>query len=908
MKAQVFHIFSHFELACSFHPYQERALSTLFQRYNTGQRHLLLLAPPGSGKTLIGLACLLHFQVKTLILSPNTTLQHQWIKQFTTHAISFSEEHHINELIGTEAHHSPLILSSTYQQLSSAYRQQDQKQLQILSHYDFIILDECHHVLRKWGEAILHLDNLRKQRNDKIILRLGLTATPPVEVSNKEQDQLSQLLGDVDYEISLPAMIRSGHLAPFQDLVYLVRPSAQESQYIHSAHEALHQIQQDWSHAQPSLSLFAEEWLLQWQYQPDKDLDLYLSCLRYLHNTGLSIPDIAWHPEQEESLNMDDRAVLLGAYATNRWSEQSEAFQRLQHTLDLLGYRFRQGRFWPVEGQVEKVLGLSSSKLNALRTLLKHEYAHQHDALRCLVLTDFALTHAPGQRKALNGIEDPDAGGALRLFRTMCLDTPELKPFLMTGRYVLCSNDLLEDCLSALQATLPEHTFQIEHHDFFAEIQASPAWSGKDYVGCLTQLFSEGKSLCLVGTRGLLGEGWDCPALNTLIDFTRTTTFISVNQIRGRSLRKDPHHPFKVANQWDVVALLPELESGLKDLERWQRKHRHYYGLCDDGLIEKGVGHVHASFTRQDPRELFLSLDQLNDVMLSRSAQRLMAYDQWKVGEPYRDMIQDTLQINPPSLASSDTALFLTSNKTRSHLPTDRLPAISQRVSLLRNLRVQRLQKRLNIFYGAVHMSLWGCLLITPALLLPLIFSSLILGLVTQSTRSWQTDLLTKWAYYHLPIPHHHLLEALGKNLWQACLKLDQPEISKEAYLQQLEEDQWQMLTREDGTLRFVSQASAQRHAQWQIAFQELLAPLQSQRYWLSFVKAEEKEERWFLPVPFLFGRSRERARLLQESLLPVLGETQLHYTKQGVGKTLAAQHQRQRILPVQLQHISIWS
>lgn len=900
------HTLSHFELACDLHPYQELALNTLFQRFHTGQRHLLLLAPPGSGKTLLGLACVLRFQVKTLILSPNTTLQYQWMKQFETHGISFSEEHPVTDVMTPDVDQRPLILSSTYQQLSSAYRQGDQKQLRILSDYDFIILDECHHVLRKWGEAILHLDNVRKERGQSTTIRLGLTATAPVEVSSKEQAQLRQLLGDVDYEISLPAMIRSGHLAPFQDLVYLVRPSAQESLYIHSAHEALHKTQQDWSERQPSLAVFAEEWLLQWQYQPDKDLDLYLACLRYLHHTGLSIPDIAWHPEQEESLNMDDRAALLGAYALKHWQEQDEVFQNLQHTLDLLGYRFRQGRFWPVEGQVEKVLGLSSSKLNALVTLLKHEYASQHDRLRCLVLTDFALTHAPGQRTALQGIEDPDAGGALRLFRTVCLENPELKPFLMTGRYVLCSLPLLEECLSALRTARPDHTLQVVHHDLFAEIQATPAWSGKDYVSCLTQLFSEGKSLCLIGTRGLLGEGWDCPALNTLIDFTRTTTFVSVNQIRGRSLRKDPQQAFKVANQWDVVALLPELESGLKDLERWQRKHRHYYGLCDDGLIEKGVGHVHASFTRQDPRELFLSLDQLNDTMLARAEQRLATYDQWQVGKPYRDVAQDTLQITGSRPASASKSI-----SQKSTLASDRWPATCQQVSHLRHNQVQQYQKYLKIASGGAQLALWSGLFWAPSLIIPLLGSSLVLALLAKITGPWQQQLLTTWVDTRLPIPHQPLLEALGEHLWQACLSLERPEITQAERLQQRQQDQWQMLIREDGTLRFISQASPQRHAQWQIAFQELLAPLQSQRYWLSFtnsVGTATENKRWFLPVPFLFGRSRERAHLLQTSLLPVLGETQLHYTKQGVSKALSAQYQGQRALPVQLQHISIWS
>lgn len=41
-----------------------------------------------------------------------------------------------------------------------------------------------------------------------------------------------------------------------------------------------------------------------------------------------------------------------------------------------------------------------------------------------------------------------------------------------------------------------------------------------------------------MGTRALLGEGWDTPAVNCLVDLTVATTGVSVRQMRGRSLRR----------------------------------------------------------------------------------------------------------------------------------------------------------------------------------------------------------------------------------------------------------------------------------------------------------------------------------------------------------------------------------
>lgn len=48
-------LFQSLELAVAFHPYQREAIETLIQKHAAGERQLHLVAPPGSGKTLMGL-------------------------------------------------------------------------------------------------------------------------------------------------------------------------------------------------------------------------------------------------------------------------------------------------------------------------------------------------------------------------------------------------------------------------------------------------------------------------------------------------------------------------------------------------------------------------------------------------------------------------------------------------------------------------------------------------------------------------------------------------------------------------------------------------------------------------------------------------------------------------------------
>jgi hypothetical protein len=167
-------------------------------------------------------------------------------------------------------------------------------------------------------------------------------------------------------------------------------------------------------------------------------------------------------------------------------------------------------------------------------------------------------------------------------------------------------------------------------------------------------MFQRGITRCLVGTRGLLGEGWDANKINCLIDLTTVTTSMTVNQLRGRSIRLDPAEPAKVANNWDVVCLAPEFSKGLDDYRRFRLKHQRLYGVTDDGAVEKGVGHVHPAFTQLRPEGLEGSTSLLNAEMLERAARRQTCRELWQVGKPYRNQPLRTLEVKLSKEPGSD--------------------------------------------------------------------------------------------------------------------------------------------------------------------------------------------------------------------------------------------------------------
>ncbi len=102
-----------------------------------------------------------------------------------------------------------------------------------------VILDECHHLLGHWGRVLHDAVDLF---DGPIIV--GLTATPPDldDKPTEEVERYQRLLGELDYEVPVPAVVKDGFITPYQDLAYFVRPTEAELAYVAKADAALHAL------------------------------------------------------------------------------------------------------------------------------------------------------------------------------------------------------------------------------------------------------------------------------------------------------------------------------------------------------------------------------------------------------------------------------------------------------------------------------------------------------------------------------------------------------------------------------------------------------------------------------------------------------------------------------------------
>ncbi len=493
---------------------------------------------------------------------------------------------------------------------------------------------------------------------------VGLTATSPAELAGDEADLYAELLGPVDFEIATPAVVRDGHLAPYQELACFATPLASERAWLAERHirfaEMVDRLHDPAAPAEEDLAFGA--WVIgRLRYRDSGDgaarvafatlaakrPDLARAGLRYLHDAGLDLPDDAPRGEGWRAPpTLEDWLVLIGDYAVGclrihpgeaaerRFGELGTALRDLGFNLTRQGVR-RGG------SEVDRVLTSSAAKPLAAVEVLATEAESRGEELRALALCD----SEHGERQP-EGSPLALAGGARGVLRTLGEDirSETLRPLMVTARTLACLPGQASALAAAVGAT------EVEEADGLALLHA-PGWQSRDRVARAGEALAAGTTQLLVGTRGLLGEGWDAPRLNVLVDLTTVAADVSVRQMRGRALRLDPAAPDKLASNWDVVCVAPDLARGSADYARFVRRHAHLHAPCEDGSIETGVSHVHPALSPyQPPPETELA--ELNASALHRAADRGGARERWRLGEPYRGEDVPVLLVRRDATAS----------------------------------------------------------------------------------------------------------------------------------------------------------------------------------------------------------------------------------------------------------------
>jgi len=683
--------------------YQKEIIELAHQKIGAGERELNIVAPPGAGKTIIGLQLICDLKIKTLVLCPNTTIQNQWIKKLELFISPESQTSSASDFIGKSSSKPQPISVHTYQALSIPEREQeliidsalsswldeikgDQERIdqmrdynpkayakelarhkrkarrnlmdevsldQILhpkamklvqflkeQNYGLVVLDECHHLTDYWAAVISkiidYLDNP---------LIIGLTATPPEGKSNLQKTRYLKLVGDIDYEVPTPALVKDGSLAPYQDLVYFTRPTKDESTFIAEHSKRLHDLID---------KINASELFKGWLYAKSVELKngLFLNSIRDNEKLTVAMCRAIWHKQLELPEQVNESPFVMQEPGVDEWLILIEDFclrylkispDELQHnylselkvSLRMLGYNISETGISAGASTIDKTLALSSSKADACCEILAYEYGNLEGKLRAAIVCDYE-------------------GAALAVFERLMKDNVSMlvHPVLVTGSRLHIDPSLQKKVQREAKDGPVE--FKITQHSGMSVKGVEQS------VKLVTSLLEKGSTQCLIGTRGILGEGWDSPSLNTLIDLTAITTATGIKQLRGRSLRNSENgvdtldYQLKVANNWDIICVYPQMEKGLNDFNRFDKKHRDFFGLSFQDNIECGIKRFHPAFSDLKATEILASQDDFNQEMLNRALARDSIYKRWKIGEPYNNTSQTALEINAlPKLSVS---------------------------------------------------------------------------------------------------------------------------------------------------------------------------------------------------------------------------------------------------------------
>ena len=570
--------------------YQQRVLDTL--EHHLGDRKLHVVAAPGAGKTVLGLEVMRRLGARTVILAPSIVIRDQWADRLQQDFNGGVRPDWISGDLTSEA----FVRLATYQAFHIARKQ-------TLPDFDVLVLDEAHHLRRSWWQTL----NRAVKLHDPVTL--ALTATPPWDADPVEWRNYAALCGPIDAEISVPELVATQELSPHQDLVHLSRPadcSAYRASQIEerTLFAALR--------ARPDLISLVQghDWIARAEYHTEAILDrpeLFSAMLIYLRDADQPLPRHARRVLQVGEndwprLDWSWLHILLDGLHPLRPQGVSDLLLRAG-ALDGDQLILPPSRFLDRGALLQD----ADARRRAVCEILALERDTRGDHLRMTILVDRI------GRSELDSATPPQGFNLGALFRSM------LAYQTTQGETAKPVDDLA--VLAGPFAVLPQDLAQglggmaLHRAPGYALVSGAAQSLAR---GRIEAAFAQGRIRVLLGTHAYIGQGWDAPALNVLVLATTVRSFVTVNQIRGRALRRDPANPDKTATIWHL-GVVPENAIEGEDIAALQARFRCFVRL------DRSAGVIHSSFATQGD----LSTQNAAMAVLARSHARLS--EEWAI-------------------------------------------------------------------------------------------------------------------------------------------------------------------------------------------------------------------------------------------------------------------------------------
>ncbi|WP_294325565.1 DEAD/DEAH box helicase family protein [uncultured Chryseobacterium sp.] len=629
--------------------------------------HLHVSAPPGSGKTVLGLEVMLRLGKPTLIVAPTLAIKNQWIQRFCELFLNIETA---PGWISSDIRKPGIITVTTYQGVHAAIEGASEegeikgesskvpaseiiKRLQQKKVGTFI-LDEAHHLKNVWWRSLMDLKN----KIEPTVV--SLTATPPFDVSGSEWQKYIQLNGPIDVEISVPELMIEGDLCPHQDLVHFTLPSQEEQTKIEYYHtQALgffEEIKKDvvFLNAIEQHPLYQKPLEhLDWIYE---NISSYTSGLVYLHFRGKEIPQIHFEiiGDQQEYIPEFDffwMEELLEFYLLvdqTHFKDYEDHRTDLGNRLKRLGFFEQKTLSFFNSKRLNQILNSSIGKLQGIKDIVDFEFSVLKENLRLVILTDFIKKEYlnSGTQNTLN----LDKIGAIPIFEKLRRENVQQKRIgVLTGSLVIIpgSAKSIFEKLCTKKELSRISLFPLSYDSDYFIISLTEQVK-HDIVHIITEIFQSGEIHILIGTKSLLGEGWDAPKMNTLILASFISSFVLSNQMRGRVIRTDKDVPDKTGNIWHLVCFDPNDENGGQDLDIMKRRFRTFVGISN-----KDVPTIENNFERLNVKAIETKEDvlEVNDLFFTLAKGRSNLVKRWENALSQGNILVEEIQVPSINMA-----------------------------------------------------------------------------------------------------------------------------------------------------------------------------------------------------------------------------------------------------------------
>jgi superfamily II DNA or RNA helicase len=556
-----------------FRDYQQMILDKMDSYLDDKKIHIV--AAPGSGKTTLGIELIKRLNQPALILSPSITIRNQWGKRIKDGFLDGEED--IDDYLSFSLKTPKLMTSVTYQGLHAAFHhlidkdETDEEILEspeIIDYTDFnllqtikskkirtICLDEAHHLRSEWYKSLVAV--LKEFEEEFVII--ALTATPPYDSNQSEWEKYSSLCGDIDEEIFVPQLVGQNNLCPHQDYIYFNYPTDEEKKLLMDYRQKAKDVASDLIHHRLLLNwcdLFYHHFLDD-SYQLFDNIDDYRTLVHYMEQEDYIAPKklkrILRGRSRFDLYSMEDIESLFNMIITREdifSNEISSLFKKNLQENGLIEFGKAQLN---TNSDLKRQLVSSIGKITSIGEIAKFESTKMGHDLQMLVLTDFIKKDLVSIIGTSNPIQ---VIGAVPIFEVIRRNvSKEINVAMLTGSLVIIPK--------AIEPNLKEEASKLQLNYILTPINDTLysviTFKGtiKDSVHIVTELFEKRYIDILVGTKSLLGEGWDSPCINTLIMASFVGSYMLSNQMRGRAIRVDRYDADKVASIWHLATVEP---------------------------------------------------------------------------------------------------------------------------------------------------------------------------------------------------------------------------------------------------------------------------------------------------------------------------------------------------------------